>query len=193
MLISQAVAHLAKQGMSVPVVDIAAGHGRYVLDALQGESAVSSILLRDYSKLNVNKGREMIVSRGMADIARFEQGDAFNSEQLAALQPRPTLGIVSGLYELFPENSLVKNSLAGLAEAIAPGGILIYTGQPWHPQLKTIAWSLTSHEDGKAWVMRVRTQGEMDALVHEAGFDKCTQLIDEWGIFTVSMAVRRAS
>ncbi len=193
MLISKAVAQLNEQGTPVHVVDIAAGHGRYVLDALEGEKAVRSILLRDYSELNVNKGREMIASRGMADIARFEQGDAFNREQLAALEPRPGLGIVSGLYELFPENALVKNSLAGLAEAIAPGGVLIYTGQPWHPQLKTIAWSLTSHKDGKAWVMRVRTQGEMDALVREAGFEKCTQLIDEWGIFTVSMAVRRAS
>ncbi|CAM4199051.1 bifunctional alpha/beta hydrolase/class I SAM-dependent methyltransferase [Citrobacter portucalensis] len=193
MLISQAVAQLAEQGTPVHVVDIAAGHGRYVLDALEGEPAVSSILLRDYSELNVNKGREMIASRGMTDIAHFEQGDAFNREQLAALEPCPTLGIVSGLYELFPDNTLVKNSLSGLAEAIAPGGVLIYTGQPWHPQLKTIAWSLTSHKDGKAWVMRVRTQGEMDALVRDAGFEKCTQLIDEWGIFTVSMAVRRAS
>ena len=190
MLIGQAVAQLAEQGTPVHVVDIAAGHGRYVLDALEDEKAVRSILLRDYSELNVSKGREMIASRGMADIARFEQGDAFNREQLAALEPRPVLGIVSGLYELFPENTLIRNSLAGLADAIAPGGILIYTGQPWHPQLKTIAWSLTSHKDGKAWV---RTQGEMDALVREAGFDKCTQLIDEWGIFTVSMAVRRAS
>lgn len=193
MLISQAVAQLAEQGTPVHVVDIAAGHGRYVFDALAGESAVRSILLRDYSKLNVNIGREMIASRGLTDIARFEQGDAFNREELAALEPRPTLGIVSGLYELFPDNLLVKNSLAGLADAIAPGGLLIYTGQPWHPQLKTIAWSLTSHKDGKAWVMRVRTQGEMDALIREAGFEKCTQLIDEWGIFTVSMAVRRAS
>lgn len=40
--------------------------------------------------------------------------------------------------------------------------------------------------------MRVRSQGEMDALVEQAGFDKCHQLIDEWGIFTVSLAVRRA-
>ncbi|WP_213132716.1 bifunctional alpha/beta hydrolase/class I SAM-dependent methyltransferase [Citrobacter sp. FP75] len=191
MLIRQAVAQLAEQESAVHVVDIAAGHGRYVLDALEGEAAVNSILLRDYSELNVKKGSEMIASRGMAEIARFEQGDAFNREQLASLEPRPTLGIVSGLYELFPENTLVRNSLAGLADAIAPGGVLIYTGQPWHPQLKTIAWSLTSHKDGKAWVMRVRTQGEMDALVREAGFDKCTQLIDEWGIFTVSMAVRR--
>ncbi|KEY56593.1 phospholipase YtpA [Serratia sp. DD3] len=190
-LIQQAVAQLATQGTPVRVVDVAAGHGRYVLDALASEPLVSHILLRDYSELNVEKGQEMIASRGMEDKAHFERGDAFNRDELAALTPRPTLGIVSGLYELFPENTLVRNSLAGLAEAIEPGGILIYTGQPWHPQLKTIAWSLTSHKDGKAWVMRVRTQGEMDALVQEAGFDKCAQLIDQWGIFTVSLAVRR--
>jgi len=30
----------------------------------------------------------------------------------------------------------------------------------------------------------------MDTLVEQAGFEKCGQLIDEYGIFTVSMAVR---
>lgn len=74
MLIQQAVARLTEQGSSVRIVDIAAGHGRYVLDALQGETAVSEILLRDYSELNVAKGQEMIASRGMAGRARFEQG-----------------------------------------------------------------------------------------------------------------------
>lgn len=192
-LIQQAVIQLATQDKPVRVVDIAAGHGRYVLDALQGNNIVSEILLRDYSELNVTKGQAMIASRGMAGVARFEQGDAFDFDALSALAPRPTLGIVSGLYELFPDNTLVRNSLAGLAAAIEPGGILIYTGQPWHPQLKTIAWSLTSHKDGNAWVMRVRTQGEMDALVREAGFEKYGQLIDEWGVFTVSIAVRRTS
>jgi 23S rRNA A2030 N6-methylase RlmJ len=33
MLIQQAVARLTEQGSEVRVVDIAAGHGRYVLDA----------------------------------------------------------------------------------------------------------------------------------------------------------------
>ena len=192
-LIQQAVVTLTSQGKLVRVVDIAAGHGRYVLDALAEETAVSEILLRDYSELNVEKGQQMIHERGMSARARFEQGDAFNYAELASLEPKPTLGIVSGLYELFPENAPVRDSLRGLAQAIPPGGILIYTGQPWHPQLKTIAWSLISHKDGKAWVMRVRSQGEMDALVQEAGFEKCAQLIDEWGIFTVSMAVRLAS
>jgi hypothetical protein len=38
--------------------------------------------------------------------------------------------------------------------------------------------------------MRRRTQGEMDELVREAGFTKLEQRIDEWGIFTVSLARR---
>ncbi len=39
--------------------------------------------------------------------------------------------------------------------------------------------------------MRRRTQAEMDQLVEMAGFDKLEQRIDEWGIFTVSLARRR--
>lgn len=90
------------------MVDIAAGHGRYVLNALANEPAVSDILLRDYSELNVAQGQAMIAQRGMSGRVRFEQGDAFNPEELSALTPRPTLAIVSGLYELFPENEQVK-------------------------------------------------------------------------------------
>ena len=64
-------------------------------------------------------------------------------------------------------------------------------GQPWHPQLELIARSLTSHRGGKPWIMRRRTQAEMDQLVAEAGFEKLEQRIDEWGIFTVALAQRR--
>jgi hypothetical protein len=41
--------------------------------------------------------------------------------------------------------------------------------------------------------MRRRTQGEMDELVHMAGFEKMAMEIDEWGIFTVSLARKKAS
>jgi Putative methyltransferase len=73
---------------------------------------------------------------------------------------------------------------------VADGGFLVYTGQPWHPQLEMIARALTSHRQGQAWVMRRRTQAEMDQLVQAAGFRKIAQRIDPWGIFTVSLAVR---
>src|SRR5213078_4473454 len=116
--------------------------------------------------------------------ARFERGDAFDRQSLVEIRPKPTLGVVSGLYELFPDNGLVRRSLAGLADAIEPGGYLVYTGQPWHPQLEMIARVLSSHRDGKPWIMRRRTQDEMDQLVGSAGFRKVEQLTDDWGIFT---------
>jgi hypothetical protein len=69
------------------------------------------------------------------------------------------------------------------------GGRLIYTNQPWHPQVEFIARVLTNRE-GQPWIMRRRTQAEMDELVRVAGFEKLSQEIDEWGIFTVSLARR---
>ena len=149
-----------------------------------------SVLLRDYSTRNVEAGCRMIAERNLTDLARFEAGDAFDRASLAALDPKPTLGVVSGLYELFPDNAMIRRSLDGLTAAIPAGGCLVYTNQPWHPQLEYIARVLTSHRNGKPWVMRRRTQAEMDELVHAAGFVKLEHDIDPWGIFTVSVARR---
>jgi alpha-beta hydrolase superfamily lysophospholipase len=192
-LLRQAATELAAKGMPVRILDIAAGHGRYALEAIEGMSVPPErVILRDYSDINVESGRRMIAEKGLGAIAEFRKGDAFDRASIAAVEPKPTLGIVSGLYELFPDNFLVRASLAGMHDAILPGGFLVYTGQPWHPQLEYIARALTSHRAGQAWIMRRRTQGEMDQLVEAAGFRKLAQRIDEWGIFTVSLAERTA-
>lgn len=175
----------------VHILDVAAGHGRYTLEAMQdNKHRPDSILLRDYSELNVEKGRQLIMRKSMQDISEFIKADAFDIQSYDNLLTPPTLGVVSGLYELFADNQLVRASLHGFAEAIEKGGYLIYTGQPWHPQLEMIARALTSHRNNQAWVMRRRTQEEMDQLVEEAGFTKIDQRIDEFGIFTVSLARR---
>jgi alpha-beta hydrolase superfamily lysophospholipase len=190
-LIQRATRRLDDEGKPTRVVDIAAGHGRYAIDALAAAPRrPQSVLLRDYCPINVAAGRRLIAERGLSDVASFERADAFERDSIAAIAPKPTLGVVSGLYELFPDNGCVRRSLDGLAAAIPPGGYLVYTGQPWHPQLEMIARTLTSHRDGRPWVMRRRTQAEIDQLVAEAGFRKIEQRIDEWGIFTVSLAVR---
>ena len=190
-MLREAMARLAAQESEVRLMDIAAGHGRYVLDAvLSSPVKPTSILLRDYSEINVRDGRALIIEKGLADVAQFIQADAFDRSSLAGVTPRPNVVVVSGLYELFPDNAMVRGSLAGVAAAVQEGGYLVYTGQPWHPQLEMIARALTSHRQGEAWVMRRRTQAEMDQLVEEAGFRKIAQRIDEWGIFTVSLAVR---
>jgi hypothetical protein len=193
-LLREAMHRVAGSGQPVRVADIAAGHGRYVLDAvLRSEVRPQAIVLRDYSRQNVLDGRKLIEAKGLEGLARFDQADAFERASVAAVDPRPTVGVASGLYELFDDNEQVGRSLDGLADAIPPGGYLVYTGQPWHPQLELIARALTSHRQGQAWVMRRRTQGEMDQLVARAGFRKVAQRIDEWGIFTVSLAQRVAA
>lgn len=190
-LLEQAMQQLQAAQMPIHMMDIAAGHGRYVLDAIaQSRVKPDSVLLRDYSDINVRDGRALIAERGLEQMVRFESGDAFDRASLAAVQPAPTLAVISGLYELFADNTLVRNSLAGVGDAVPAGGYLVYTGQPWHPQLELIARALTSHRQGQAWVMRRRTQAEMDQLVAEAGFSKIDQRVDQWGIFTVSLARR---
>jgi len=190
-LVQVASGKLREQGMPVNIMDVASGHGRYILEAIEkSDNKPDSILLRDYSDLNVKQGKELIQQKNLGDIADFVKADAFDTDSYTGLKTKPGLGVVSGLYELFADNALIRQSLNGFANAIEEGGYLIYTGQPWHPQLEMIARALTSHRKGEAWVMRRRTQQEMDQLVEEAGFTKIEQRIDEFGIFTVSLARR---
>ena len=190
-LIGTALSTLKAAGRAAHILDIAAGHGRYVLDAIvKSPDQPASVRLQDYSDLNVGLGRKLIAERQLPASVSFRRADAFDADMLAAIDPAPDLAIVSGLYELFSDNAMIARSLGGLARAMQPGSLLIYTNQPWHPQLEMIARSLTSHRGGQAWVMRRRTQGEMDQLVEAAGFEKLDQRIDQWGIFTVSVARR---
>jgi alpha-beta hydrolase superfamily lysophospholipase/SAM-dependent methyltransferase len=193
-LLQLAMQQVRARGLPVNVIDIAAGYGRYVLDAVaHGPARPDAVLLRDTSERNVADGSALVAERGLQSLVRFTQGDAFDRAGLAAVTPAPTVAVVSGLYELFGDNARVAASLSGLADAMPEGACLVYTCQPWHPQLELIARALTSHRGGQAWVMRRRSQLEMDQLVAAAGFRKVAQRIDGWGIFTVAMAVRAAA
>lgn len=172
----------------VKLVDIAAGHGRYIVDALKGIDNLENALLRDYSDINVTQGNELINSCNMKDKVKFVKGDAFDKESFKGIAKQFNIGVVSGLYELFNDNQAILTSLSGMYEAIEDNGYLIYTNQPWHPQLEFIAFVLTSFRENQPWIMRCRTQAEMDALVEKSGFTKIEEYTDEQGIFTVSIA-----
>ncbi len=189
-LLAEAIHRTHDTGDAVHILDIATGCGRYVLDTVRALPGIPiSALLRDYAPANLETGRRLALEMGLANVV-FEQGDAFDRASLAAVQPAPNVAIVSGLYELFPENGMVLNSLRGVADGLPAGGYLIYTGQPWHPQLEMIARMLVNREQ-QPWIMRRRTQEELDELVRAAGFEKIAMRIDEDGIFTVSLARRK--
>lgn len=177
-------------GKPVHILDIAAGPGRYVLETMKALPDIPiRATLRDYKQANLDAARELARELGLSDRVTIEHGDAFDQASVGAIAPKPTIGIISGLLELFPGNEQPRRAIAGVHEALEPGGALIYTCQPWHPQVEFIARVLTNRE-GEPWIMRRRSQEEMDQLVRVAGFTKSDQRIDQWGIFTVSVARR---
>jgi hypothetical protein len=192
-LLNQALQSIIEQthaaGRPVRLLDIASGPGRYVLETVSRLKTIPiSAVLRDYKQENLNAAERLRDQLGLTNVT-ITYGDAFDRASLASVTPRPTIAIVSGLYELIPDNERVLGSLRGLGDAIEPGGYLLYTNQPWHPQVVFIARVLTNRE-GQPWIMRRRTQAEMDELIRTAGFEKISQEIDPWGIFTVSVARR---
>jgi SAM-dependent methyltransferase len=173
----------------VHIVDVAAGPGRYFLELLKelGEDGLQ-VTLRDWDEAGLTQGRALARAMGLHSVC-YERGDAFDPHALQHISPRPQIIVVSGLYELFPDNALIRRSLGGISALLEPGGQLIYTNQPMHPQLEFIARCLPNRE-GKPWVMRLRLQREMDQLATEAGFAHRKTLADRWGIFTVSTATK---
>ena len=170
------------------ILDIAAGSGRYVLETVKRfQDKDIQVTLRDYAQHNLDQARALAEQLQLRASVEFQLRDAFSPASYQAAEGEYDIVIVSGLYELFSDNEPVAASLKGIFSVLRPGGYLIYTGQPWHPQLDMIALTLTNHR-GTPWQMRPRPQAEMDGLVAYAGGRKLATSIGLEGIFTVSLA-----
>lgn len=178
---------LLAEGKAVRIMDIGSGPGRYLLEtAKKYESKDVKVLLRDYSEANVNEGKAIAKELNVTN-SEHMQADAFDPATYSKQSFKPNILIVSGLFELFPSNETVLKAVEGATSILEDGGFIVYTGQPWHPQLEMIAHTLPNRE-GQNWVMRRRTQAEIDQLFARHGADKFDMKIDQWGIFTVASA-----
>lgn len=191
MLAQRIAAH--PQGELLRILDIAAGSGRYVLETVKRfQERHIDVTLRDYLENNVANARRLAAELDLRTPVHVERCDAFDPASYAGQEGRYDIAVVSGLYELFSDNAMVSTSLQAVVRSLRPGGYLIYTAQPWHPQVEMIAGTLTNHQ-GKPWCMRLRAQAEMDALVGLAGARKVDTAIGIDGIFTVSLARKDAA
>lgn len=180
---------LAKENKEVVILDIAGGPARYLVEIAKKNPMVQ-IYVRDYQEQNIQEGRELAQQMRVDNIA-YEICDAFEMASYENVAFKPNIVIVSGVFELFEDNDLIAKAMQGIVNIIQEDGYLLYTGQPWHPQLAFIANVLGNHQQTK-WIMRRRSQYELDSLFAEFGFEKISMLIDDWGIFTVSSSKFRA-
>ena len=185
------------------LLDIASGHGFYAFDLLTAFTDLQAEL-RDYEMHNIQALQAKAEQLAISDRVIACQKDAFDAKSYQSVEkvstnikgkPLKTSGfdiaISSGVFELFSDNTLPETALAGIYDSLKADGYLIYTNQPWHPEQEFISKTLNNHR-GSSWVMRCRSQAEMDQLVEHAGFKKVAMRIDRFGIFTVSLAIRTA-
>ena len=181
--VEKAIQALQAQGRKVKILDIAGGVGNYLFDIKQRHPEVE-IVINEFLPANIQKGEQIIKERGYQGI-RFTNYSCFEADTYRKLDYAPNITIISGIFALFGDNALAAEAIKGVV-SISDNGYIVYTGQPWHPQLKTIAFVLKSHQE-KDWVMRRRSQRELDGLFALHGVKKESMLIDDFGIFTVSL------
>lgn len=185
MSIKKQIKLLQNRNNKVTILDIAGGPARYLIEIAEEFPSVQ-IEVRDYQVQNIEEGRELAKNRGLNNIT-YTQADAFNVNNYKREEITPNIVIISGIFELFEENLLIENAIKGVVSIMDDDSTLLYTGQPWHPQLEQIAHVLKNHQN-EPWIMRRRSQYELDHLFGEYGFKKESMFIDNWGIFTVSTA-----
>jgi len=176
----------ALAGREIHLLDVACGGGRYALETLRAHPGkAKSALLRDYRAENIESARAL--ARELGVDARFEQADAFNDRDLDRIAPAPNLILVSGLHEIIADNRVVERHFEQIARIAARPATLIFTIQPWHPQVEFIARVLKSHT-GAPWVMRLRPWEQTQAWAEAAGFKVRAKTMERQGIFGVVVA-----
>ena len=175
---------------NVKILDVAGGTGNYLFD-IKEKYPKLKILINEFKKSNIEVGEEVIKRNNWQDIS-FVNYDCFDKETYKKINYKPNIVIISGVFELFEDNKMLENTISGVTEILDKDAAVIYTGQPWHPQLKQIALVLNSHKgSGKSWLMRRRSEKELDSLFEKYNLKKEKMLIDNEGIFTISLAEMR--
>lgn len=187
-LLSLVRERISSSEKSIKILDIAGGVGNYLFD-IKREFPEVEIIINEFKKENIAAGEKVIEENKWKNI-RFTNLDCFDFETYKKLEFIPDIVIISGIFELFNENELINQAVKGVSEILEKNGCIIYTGQPWHPQLHKIAFVLNNHREG-SWIMRRRSQKELDNIFRYNGLEKRKMLIDNFGIFTVSLAEKR--
>jgi SAM-dependent methyltransferase len=173
-----------RAGLQPLIVDIASGPANYLVETLANERGARAIA-RDLDKSGLRRGKELARAYGVTNI-RYDHANAFGEASLGRIQPRPTIMVASGFYEILFDDDLIRRSMAIVRRTLAPGGTFIFTTQVNHPQLELIR--ALPNRDGDSWVMKNRSVAAVEAWVKEAGFGQVTTALEPNRVFSVSVA-----
>ena len=179
--LTRAVRNHLQRKPHVKYLDIACGGAEYDIETLkQFDVSKIEVELRDYKTENIEKAAQNASSNGLRSI-KFQQADAFNP---ASYGDQWDIVVASGFWEIIDDDRLIKGCIHNIANCLFPGGSLVFTIQPYHPQLEMAARSLTSNT-GKPWIMRLRSLDLYKQWLNEAGLEYVSHEMEEHQIFGV--------
>ena len=185
--------HAPPQGGTLRLLDVACGGGRYDLEVLREfqearPDVTVAATLRDYAQVNVDSAEALGQQLGVRGVT-YQRADAFSDADLqrATSAGLMDIAVVSGLHEILADDDLIHRHFRQLSGVLKPGGTLIYTLQPTHPQVEFIARTLPSNT-GKMWVMRLRSAELIESWASEGGFTTQARWTEPQGIFGVVLA-----
>ncbi|MFA5337619.1 MAG: class I SAM-dependent methyltransferase family protein [Candidatus Omnitrophota bacterium] len=168
------------------IMDVASGPCRYLIEIKQEHPKYDlKILCRDMDEAGLSLGRKLCSRLGIEGI-KYEKADAFSPEILKNAVPKPNVIVVSGLYELFTNDEIIKKSMGNIFTALNSGDYFVFTNQPYHPQLELIARTLPNRLK-EFWVMRLRSDNQVKSWAIAAGFKHIKTLLDTYSIFSVNL------
>jgi len=185
-ILSEVIESNRKINKDTVIMDVASGPCRYLIEIMQEHQRYNlKILCRDMDEEGLNLGRKLCSRLGIEGI-KYERGDAFSPEILKNANPKPNVIVVSGLYELFTNDEIIKKSMGNIAAVLNSGDYFVFTNQPYHPQLELIARTLPNRLK-EYWVMRLRSDNEVKLWAQKAGFKHIKTLLDTYSIFSVHL------
>lgn len=189
--VCMAADRMRSAGLPVKIVGLSAGSGHAVLDAVQGLPVLpDSVLLQDTSPENAAQGNALIVERNLKAVARFMLTASLDTQWFASIAPYSTIAIAP-LHAGSPIAALpLEQLLQGLARAIPRNGFLIYTSGPHRADWLWSTADSRTDDSTKQAPQGSPTLAQLHRQVAAAGFRKIDQWTDDWGGFTVALAVR---
>lgn len=179
-------------GLPVRIVDLAAGDGRHVMDAIHTLSTLpESVMLCVSDEECRNRAHQLARERDLARLLRIVRAQPHDESWLASLAPHTTIAIAH-LHELVHTTAhAVRSLLGGLARAVPPGGCLIHTAGPHHPEWHRQAAVLMPEAPATSSSAGVPLgQADLDRCIESAGFHLHDRWVDDWGVFSVSLCIR---
>jgi SAM-dependent methyltransferase len=180
------IARQRQNGLKPVILDIASGPATYLVETL-AEIAPDDVAAigRDLDEHGLRRGEALARSSGVQAL-RFERGNALDEGGLRAVQPRPTLIIASGFYEILLDDEAVRASMRIVRRVLPPHGVFIFTTQVNHPQVEIMA--ALPNRDGQPWLIKNRSAAQVEGWAREAGFRRIVTALEATGLFSVSVA-----